>query len=191
MKLQLSLDDARIQAEKLITALEPACARIAVAGSIRRQSKYVGDIEIVAIPHYCDNCDLFGYVVGHDSLLDLALDKLVASKRLEPGDKQGPRYKKFILSHLGLQVDLFIPNLDRWGISYIQRTGSANFSRWFVTSQLHGGALPIDMRVKDGRLWRAGQALDTPQERDVFDAIGLSWLTPPQRTEGLWGKRGT
>ncbi len=39
-------------ASALVADLEPYCARIQVAGSIRRRKEMVGDIEIVAIPRY-------------------------------------------------------------------------------------------------------------------------------------------
>ena len=37
-------------AEKVVAALDPCCTWIEMAGSLRRESPMVGDIEIVAIP---------------------------------------------------------------------------------------------------------------------------------------------
>ena len=37
-------------AEKVIDRLAPACVRVEIAGSLRRKSQFVGDIEIMCIP---------------------------------------------------------------------------------------------------------------------------------------------
>ena len=37
-------------AESLVEKLRPACERIEIAGSLRREKAMVGDIEIVAVP---------------------------------------------------------------------------------------------------------------------------------------------
>jgi DNA polymerase/3'-5' exonuclease PolX len=186
MKLKLSLDDAKIQAEQLIEWLQPACRRIQIAGSIRRQVPQVGDIEIVAIPHYDEYRDMFGAPAGRISHLDQKLLSLCDADLLDPGEKSGPRYKQFILPRFGLQVDLFITDLERWGLIYTIRTGSAEFSRWLVTGRKHGGGLPTGMKIKDGLLWRGDQTISTPEERDVFEALNLIWIAPPQRKKGFW-----
>jgi DNA polymerase/3'-5' exonuclease PolX len=151
-KLKLSLDDAKIQAQEILDHLAPACQRIAVAGSIRRQTKYIGDVEIVAIPRYPD--DLFGQpaTTGH-SHLDLKLIQLLDDGTIQRGDRQGPRYHQYTLPRFDLQLDLFITNPERWGLIYTLRTGSADFSRWLVTPRASGGALPSGHYIKDGRLW--------------------------------------
>jgi DNA polymerase/3'-5' exonuclease PolX len=186
MKLKLSYDDALAQAQELTRALAPACARLQIAGSLRRQCTYIGDIELVAIPHYDPLTNLFSEVYGQQSRLDFALDRLVAAGRLVPGDKQGDRYKKFIVPPYDVQLDLFITNLDSWGVIFTQRTGSADFARWLFTPQAQGGALPGNMRCRDRRLWRHGGRLTTPDEQDVFTELGVPWIAPKHREKGLW-----
>ncbi|MEW6287659.1 MAG: hypothetical protein AB1509_15670 [Chloroflexota bacterium] len=58
MKTKLPLPEAQKIAARVIDALAPHCQRIEVAGSIRRQSPQVGDIEIVCQPK--TGADLFG-----------------------------------------------------------------------------------------------------------------------------------
>ena len=70
-KIKLSLDDAHTQAVLILDALAPSCARLEIAGSIRRQRPYIGDVELVAIPHYDPLIDMFSEVYGHQSRLDL------------------------------------------------------------------------------------------------------------------------
>jgi DNA polymerase/3'-5' exonuclease PolX len=187
MKLQLSLADARVQAAPIIAALTTSCDRIAIAGSIRRCAPHIGDVEIVAIPKYHQPTDLFGFAHGKpDSELDLALDQLVSAGIIQPSDKQGDRYKKFILPRFGLQLDLFLTDPDGWGVVYTLRTGSKDFSKWLVTSRQSGGAMPFGMKCKDRRLWRHGQPLSTPTERAVFAALETPYINPPSRKEGHW-----
>jgi hypothetical protein len=51
-KTKRPLPDAERIAAAIVADLAPSCARIQVAGSVRRRTEVVGDIEIVAIPRY-------------------------------------------------------------------------------------------------------------------------------------------
>jgi DNA polymerase/3'-5' exonuclease PolX len=51
-KTQRPLPDAERIAAARVADLAPAHARIQVAGSVRRRTEVVGDIELVAIPRY-------------------------------------------------------------------------------------------------------------------------------------------
>ncbi|MBU2597552.1 MAG: hypothetical protein KJ757_08345 [Planctomycetes bacterium] len=55
--LVMELQKAKAIAEELKSLLEPACERITIAGSIRRQKPDVGDIELLCIPKYVDGVD--------------------------------------------------------------------------------------------------------------------------------------
>lgn len=48
----MRLEQAQRLAQQLVVDLEPACERIEVAGSIRRQRSQVKDIELVVIPRW-------------------------------------------------------------------------------------------------------------------------------------------
>jgi DNA polymerase/3'-5' exonuclease PolX len=175
-------------AEGILKWLRPACVRIEIAGSVRRQKPAVGDIEIVAIPRYDEERDLLGEVFARRSQLDDALGQMMAAGIIRPGERNGERFKQFWVLENNLPLDLFVTDPDRWGLIYIIRTGSADFSHWLVTGQQWGGALPENHQVRDGRLWRVGQdePLDTPEERDVFVALGLEWVEPWEREKGRW-----
>src|SRR5690606_7931246 len=115
-KTTLPLDVARRAAERLVTALAPACARIeiaslfpsVIAGSIRRGKLQVGDIELVAIPSvvHAVQRDLFGEVVTVRArdLLDERLEELAqlrAISRTPPAGARpawGERMRKFWLA---------------------------------------------------------------------------------------------
>lgn len=177
-KIKLPLAQAQPLAEKIRAALAPACRRVEIAGSIRRQKAEIGDIEIVCIPQYAP--DLFGD--PGQSLLDLLLVDLLKNERLLPGGANGDKYKNFYVPAAdGLKLDLFITSPECWGVIYTIRTGSADFSHKLVTPRKHGGLLPSDLRVADGRIWRGNEALETPEEADVFKAMGMDWIEPRER----------
>ncbi len=177
-------------AERILNALAPYCERIELAGSLRRQKSHVGDIEIVAIPRRTR--DLFGRPMPGPSALDAFLDE-----RAVTFTKRGEKYQQF--TYGAFVVDLFLPTAETWGSVFTIRTGSAEFSHWLVNPQPRG-ACPWSVRFggKDahpGRLLHDGRLLATPEEADVFAAVGLEWIPPaerhgaianPARVEPVW-----
>ena len=166
-------------AERIVEALRPYCERIELAGSLRRERPLVGDVEIVAIPRRLR--DLFGDPLDGPTLLDSFLDDrgVLFSKR-------GERYQQFRYGHQTM-VDLFLPTVETWGSVFTIRTGSWEFSRWLVTPQGAGGAAPDGLVFRDGRLWANGRLLATPEEVDVFHALGLVYIEPAQRHGPIHG----
>jgi DNA polymerase/3'-5' exonuclease PolX len=160
-------------AERLVEALRPWCDRIEIAGSLRRERPQVGDIEIVAIPRRLK--DLFGHPIGGLTMLDSFLDD-----RGVTFAKRGERYQQFVYGRF--TVDLFLPTAETWGSVFAIRTGGWEFSRWLVTSVAAGGAAPEGVVFRDGRLLAHGRLLATPEEADVFAALGLAWVPPMERT---------
>lgn len=169
-------------AQKLAAALAPVCERIELAGSLRRESAEIGDIELVAIPR--SHVDLFGNPLA-DTLLDDLLNTWQSAEKIHL-TRNGKKYKQFefrSIHGLRYQVDLFVqPDPATWGINYLIRTGSADFSRHMVTRRSADGAMPDRYTVKDARVWCDGRALDTPEEADVFRLWGLPYIEPPFRT---------
>lgn len=177
-KTKLTYQSAKSLAAKIVSELRPACQRIEIAGSIRREKPTIGDIEIVAIP--LQQLDLFDNPAG--SLLDLHLEQLASNGRIFKGDRWGPNYKKFhpaACPHCA--VDLFITTPEQWGVIFTIRTGSADFSHKLVTARLQGGLLPSHLRVSGGRIWDGDTALQTPEEADVFRVCELGWMEPKAR----------
>ena len=161
-------------AQRLLNALLPYCQRIALAGSLRRAKLMVGDIEVVAIPR--PQLDLFSHPIAGPTSLDTFLNGRVQFT------KNGNRYKQFAYGRH--TVDLFLTTPDTWGSIYTIRTGSADFSHWLVTAQPHGAA-PWGLLFQSGRLHAHGRLLSTPEETDVFNALGLAYIDPALRTGPL------
>lgn len=172
-------------AQRLRAALAPNCERIELAGSLRRRKPLVGDIELVAIP--CRPTDLLGAPLTGPTYLDRFLDD-----RAVHFTKRGEKYQQFAYGRY--TVDLFLATPATWGSIFTIRTGSADFSRWLVTAQPHGAA-PWGLVFQGGRLHAHGRPLATPEEVDVFHALGLAYLEPnhrhgpltdPVRIEPVW-----
>ena len=74
-------------------------------------------------------------------------------------------------------IDLFavIPPAQ-WGVIFLIRTGSAEFSHWFVQQGYSRG-----IRVVDGHLEMQNMVLDTPEEEDVFRYMGVPYREPEDR----------
>ena len=173
-------------ANELMRALSPGCDRIAVAGSLRRRVADVGDIELVAVPRMRVET-VPGLLEDEQREVDdlgLLVDRLLVRGTLakHPTDpKRGPRYSKLLHTASGLQLDLFETTLASWGLTLLIRTGPAAYSQWLVTEGHHvaGGELHV------GRLgcasWSPCEVMPTPEEADVYAALGLAVARPEDR----------
>lgn len=194
-------------AEDLLAQLSSACVRIEIAGSLRRRKPEPKDIELVAIPaigHYAVR-DLFDHVVEEHpinhleeavlTLLDLGQWEFDPEVR-----RNGPAYKRLRHVPTGVCTDLFITDARKWGYTFTVRTGPGDFSKALVTyahrltmffngSLLHKHApvYDLDGKTKDCPAGdRCLRIVETPEERDVFAALGLSWIEPPRRNRNLF-----
>lgn len=171
------------QALDLVNQIAPYCTRIALAGSLRRGELHAHDIEIVCEPAG-DTLDAW----LADQLATGQLDR----RRKRNGDfvGWGPRYKA--MAWQALPVDLFIVRPDRqWGPTYLIRTGPGEANDSLVTrrglTNRHGrtGVMPWELRFADGALWTGEDyktKVDTPEEKDVFAAMGYPYVPPPLRS---------
>ena len=156
----MRLQEAVSIAEEFKSLLSPYCARCEVAGSVRRKKRDdIKDIEIVAVP---DPQDLFG-------LRQAINNHCIVVRGRFPG-----RY--LALKFRSRRVDLFITTPEQWGCIYLIRTGSAEFCRQLMT-RAHGRG----RRFRDGRLWDGVTALSTPEEADIFRALGMEYVNPEKR----------
>jgi DNA polymerase/3'-5' exonuclease PolX len=187
----MELHLARSLAEKIVEHLAPGCTRIEIAGGIRRLKKDPHDIEIICIPDLRPPKLVFG-VHPFPSVFEAVISSLVISDedgfhlvRVMGGD----RYKKFGVSmdagyHTLINLDLFIVRPPaQFGMLYLLRTGPEDFSHWIVTQKSRGGGLSDFMVVKDGAIHTAvnDEIIETPNESDVFDVLGLNWIEPSER----------
>lgn len=189
---RMGLAEAERHAASFLDAITAACEQAWVAGSIRRRSPTVGDIEIVAEPLVQDRRDMFGEVVGQEDMLATLMDGLLADGIVHKRDTNGltawgPKHKRLVWE--GAPVDLFCADADRFGLILVIRTGPASYSHRLVTPKGQQtrdglpGLLPPHLRVAGGWLtYRvSGQRIPTPEETDFYREIGLPFVAPEDR----------
>lgn len=187
---KLSLEQASFIACEVISELDPACERIEVAGSVRRKRPEVGDLEIVCIPktRLAGQLPLFGLAEGKRvSVLKSHLEVLIKEGKLQehPTDsKMGKRYMK-VQHPCGISVDIFaVLPPAHWGVIYLLRTGSKEFNFWVLEQARKGG-----ITFEEGQLLSGGEVIPAPEEKSVFEALGLPFVRPTDRDDGRWLNR--
>lgn len=178
---KIPYETALASAEALLAALEPYCTRLLIAGSLRRRRSEVGDLELVVSRRVEPELDMFGEPTGR--LIDL-LSQGLRALDITDFRKNGERFKRFSWS--GMPVDLFIATPATWGCVATIRTGSADFSHWLVTDKRHGGACPAMYSFKEGHIYQGATAMETSEERQVFELLELDWIEPVERLDGRW-----
>lgn len=191
--MDYELTIAKKLADELVERLRSSCVQIEVAGSIRRRSKGVHDIEIVAEPWLeVVLTNLLGDAIHYHSRLDDTLAELQEELVLRsfPGSKHGDRWKQFAVAPLGIKVDLFIVRKPaQWGSILAIRTGPAHYSHWLVTPRRQGGALPSHLRHRDGGIYDGKELILTPTEDAFFRVLGIEPTPKPWERQQAWNKR--
>jgi len=181
----MTLAYARALAEVLVDLLRPACQRIEIAGSIRRQKPNPNDIEVVTIPRFALPEQLVmedpGCRAGTIALdervneLNEQCDWLFRQGILEKRPDTHGRYcwgtgikrAVFFQGNDYAPVDLFqVIAPVQWGLIYAIRTGPSDFNHLLVTSRWFGGACPKGRKVAGGRVWDMGR-LSPDQQREL------------------------
>lgn len=188
-----SFDKANPIAEMLIQSLNGSCREIKIAGSIRRKSQYVKDIELVASP--VPYLDLFGGEGLDDELLPL-VSKMIEGDRLALRNKDGSidvrsqvvqarslkwgrKYIALVHKRSTIPVDLFIvrqPSNFSWQM--IIRTGPKEFSKaMMIRAKQHG------FEAHDGALWVPGREYpeNFQSEEEIFKTLEMDYIEPNLR----------
>jgi len=156
-------------AREVHAQLSPHCLRVEIAGSIRRKAQLCGDVEIVLIPK---PYDVGLFASGIATVID----------DWEPVKGQLPcKYTQRIYNPRGLmlptvKVDIFIVSPGNWGMQFLIRTGSADFSKMIAARWVEKG-----YHSQGGYLHSGGLKIDTPTEMDVFSRLGMEYIEPENR----------
>ena len=187
---RIPLAEAQALAADLVAKLSPACLRIEPAGSIRRRRPDVGDIELVALSRFRTDKvpSLFEDVERRVDLLSERIDELLGEGTLAPhptDPKRGDRYAKLLHPASGRQVDLFMAaSRATYGLILLIRTGPAAYSRAVVTTARDRGFHVTGGELHRGRLGcgaRPCEMVPTPEEADVYRALGSPYVPPEGR----------
>lgn len=197
-------------AGELASLLRPACERIQIAGSIRRRRQDVADIELVMVPLYSEvpaEPTLFDSGRTTEvNLLDLICRELKLRGVLaDRPDKNGhiawgEKFRRTVYQKgdVAFPADLFVVTPPaQWGVVFLLRTGPAEFNTRLVTARSQGGWCPDDLVFHSGALYqcdplerdlvrqgvRPGELVPTPEEWDVFHALGIAPIPPSARRD--------
>lgn len=165
--------------EQIASELQPFCERIEIAGSIRRRSEFVNDIDIVALPKegqreaLRERCKRNTHVVtdGDQCLIVV----------LPPFTHHGSRIQD-------LQVDLWIarrPEADllqskpgNFGSLFLCRTGSKEHNIWLCQ---RAESLGLRWNPYAGVFDGHGNCLAWETEEEILRALDLAWIAPENR----------
>lgn len=185
----MRFDDAIETLSRIKDFFAPWCVRMEDAGSVRRKSAFVNDLELVVVPKMIPSPDLFGEGKEYSALDNASF------KNLGEVVRNGSRYKRINLEKISLDLFIVMPPAQ-WGVIYALRTGDKFFSHWLVTKKIgysyseetqryFHGALPNDCRVDNGGVYKNDVLIPTPDEIDFFKIYGLEYIEPPNRNESF------
>jgi hypothetical protein len=124
---RIPLARAEIIAEATRAALAPYCDRIAIAGSVRRRRPMVGDLEMVCTPKV-----ILTGLFGDELITDPHCCAVVNQWPAVKGKPEG-KYTQRRLPD-GIMLDLFMADVENWGLIVASRTGSADLSRHILAT---------------------------------------------------------
>lgn len=165
---------ALVVAGRIIEELRPATHRIEIAGSLRRGSRTVHDIDIVLMPQRASD----QFLLGDETPLDQILRQLVQRGSLtEVRGKE--KIKCFIAAKTGIPVDLYIATRETWTTLLLIRTGSKEHN-----IKLAQRARELGMKLRasgDGIEDASGQLLRVNTEEDLFSLLQVPYIPPEAR----------
>jgi len=175
---RMPLKRAQAIAERFMAYLKPYVSEMSIAGSVRRESGTVGDIELVIVPK----------------------DEFSMGKAFPEGypglTVNGSRLKRFIYPDAGIQLELYITNKSDYGRILAIRTGSADYSRFVlaITWNRRGWCgTPDGLRRKSECIkkstWKISPEYklcptlppEFHTEEDFFAFLGIEWVHPKAR----------
>ncbi len=168
------LNEAKTIAEKYLAMFKPFCNEVMIAGSVRREKAEVKDIELVALPKAeMKMIDMFNC----ESIRDEGFINLVNSFNRTKGNGKG-KYAQLILIE-GIKLDLFIADGNNFGLIFMIRTGSAEFSKRMVTEIKSKG-----FYCEGGYLHSSDDDRIIPvrTEKDFFEITGMKFVEARERS---------
>lgn len=174
-KKLVSLGEAIKISNKIIDELKPFCIRISIVGSIRREKKQIGDVEILCIPKTIEeSTDLFGEDHPRVEGFINTINKWEKVK----GDPECGRYTQRIHPS-GIKVDIFIVEPDNWGLHMVIRTGS-----WEYSKRMLGQTIKQAGYYSEGGFLRdlkTNKIVPVKEEKDFYNLINEPWTLPLTR----------
>jgi DNA polymerase/3'-5' exonuclease PolX len=169
-------------AKRFMAYIMPYCSKVSIAGSVRRECEYVGDIEVVALPKDEFSMGLC-FPEGYPGLV-----------------VNGTRLKRFKYPDKGLQIELYIVvNEADWGRILAIRIGSSAYAHLQLMTQANRlgwiGTADGLRRKKECEKTKSGiwkilpeyrlnptKPPEFPTEESFFEFIEIPWIHPRERS---------
>lgn len=177
---KIPLVRAQYIANRFIAYLQPFVAKISVAGSVRREVEFVGDIEAVC-------------VAKDEFSLGIAFPEGFRGMTTN-----GSRLKKFYYPESGIHLELYIPQPFDYGRILAIRTGSSGYAHLQLMTQANrlGWIGTVDglRRKKEcekrGGVWKIlpdyklnpTKPPEFPTEESFFEFLKIPWIDPKERS---------
>jgi len=191
MKVEMELKRALEIAEGIVTKMEPVCQHVHIAGSCRRRSPIVGDVEIVALPKPKITRDVLGEerVIPRPKAFKDVVEGL--GKILKGSVNDGRQLQINIGGVVNL--DLFLPEPDDYFRLLAYRTGPGDYSRHVLAvgclkrgwcGSTNAGLRLIKQCYQNGKkewMCPVPNAAHPPvwaSEEEFFSWIGVKWVEP-------------
>lgn len=180
---------ATLTADRIVGALRDYCERIEIAGSLRRRSPLVGDVEILFVAKTeTVKADLFATktIPKTDAEIERLLQTGVLGKRLNANGATmwGESNKLAVELKTMIPVDLFATTEAAWFNYLVCRTGPAELNVLIATRAREKGWRwnPYGAGFsRSGPLAGKAEVFEVKSEEDVFHFVGLEYCQPAER----------
>lgn len=174
----MRLEQARTIAERYRRKLQPFCEKIEIAGSIRRERPTVKDIELVCIPKTFKPVvkTLFGDEAPQPARPIKEFCDLVNEWEAVKGSPAGKYTQRVLIE--GIKLDLFMTTRDNWGLIFMIRTGSADYSK-----KMLGIIKTAGFKSDGGQLvdTDTGEIIPVKTEKEFYQVTGSFFEEPKFR----------
>ncbi|MDD5751104.1 MAG: type-X family DNA polymerase [Candidatus Peribacteraceae bacterium] len=154
-----------------------------VAGSFRREKETIGDIDVLVVTGSAQKVS--------DAIAELPIVRDVAAhgdKKLSFDLKSGlrPAVAKAMAGEqgfgrqAGIRVDIRFVQRDQWGAALLYFTGSKEHN-----IALRKRAIQRGWKLNEYGLFEGAKIIASREEADLYRALGLPFVEPPERTDRL------
>lgn len=173
----MNLPFATACATRLVEWLGPFSVRIEIAGSVRRRKSDPADVDLVCIPKFATEQDIFGQAIARKNATWVEIDRRVSAEKWQVL-RAGAEMVSFTAR--GVQVDIWFATEENWGTTLLCKTGSKEHNIWLAKYAISRGGKwhpGIGLYLGNHRVSRT--------EEEIYATLGLDAIAPDRREAHL------